>query len=402
MTAATSRKEPMGRTADLVAVIPQRSVGIQSGQTVSQDQFPVLTSILTILQDPGINRQCDYNRFGQACAHYKSVADYHHLVAVNNHEPGYNPLTCPYTTYNRGRPEGAPDHWTTQHLNQWWIGYMQGPHLDCEADEYPPYAFWQDQSQEDVYIRKLPQAQNGPAGQLFKLNFCTPQYSYAPGGNAVMRTAMNNVVDAGYSHDGNQNWHVFSADCTITASTLYIDFRNVPADYATSENPCWPKTLIDDPGFAFLTQDPWYDHYADKSTSSLVRIDSIYEKDPGAYTQGKPPRAGYNKRALFDSNVMAFNDGNVTRKLSDADVARVLGIADGCDSEGCEEEIRVLRRASGFSRLPEAQRPSSPVSTSAEPTAVDAQSSTGSDMTAKAGSALSRHGIDWAAPTVVP
>lgn len=30
------------------------------------------------------------------------------------------------------------------------------------------------------------------------------------------------------------------------------------ADYGITENPCWPKVLIDDPGFALLAGDSWY------------------------------------------------------------------------------------------------------------------------------------------------
>lgn len=49
-------------------------------------------------------------------------------------------------------------------------------------------------------------------------------------------------------------------DLTVTLSTVHINFVRMPgfADDGLTENPCWPSTVIDDPGFALLTDDPWY------------------------------------------------------------------------------------------------------------------------------------------------
>lgn len=72
--------------------------------------------------NPGVTRTCNGAKWPQACQHYRSVIDYHQDF-VEEHERGYNPLTCP--TYSRsnyrqgGKGEQIVVDWTLQHNDNW-------------------------------------------------------------------------------------------------------------------------------------------------------------------------------------------------------------------------------------------------------------------------------------------
>ncbi|KAL8705755.1 MAG: hypothetical protein Q9201_001150 [Fulgogasparrea decipioides] len=173
-------------------------------------------------------------------------------------------------------------------------GSQFGPNAgaNCERDEYPPIGFWQDQRIEDQRVRMVPQAQNGPAGAaLFGLAFCR----YNGQGNPPAST--RNAAFDRLVHGPNRVTEIWTAQVTTTLSTLSINFGAYPnqPDYGLTANPCWPSTLVNDPGFALLTNDPWYIHNPQYAGNT-----HLYPNPPPlAYTQNNPPRPGYQKRTVL-------------------------------------------------------------------------------------------------------
>ena len=134
-----------------------------------------------------------------------------------------------------------------------WKGYIQAPGQDCQKDEYPPAAFFWYRAAPRVnhaWIRLLPGAQNGGAGQLFKQKaICGYDGEGMPPRSTRNERSVREVIQ------GNRKTIINTLDLTVTLSTVRMRFQNMPpyADYGLTQNPCWPSTVIDDPGFALLT-----------------------------------------------------------------------------------------------------------------------------------------------------
>lgn len=188
---------------------------------------------------------------------------------------------------------------------------MQQPGLDCERDEYPAIAFWQDQDIHSQYVRMVPRTQNGPAGRsLFGLNVC--HYD----GNGIPPASTRNAQYDRLVHGPDRDTEVSTADVTLTLATVLIRFDAYPnqPDFGLTANPCWPSTLVDDPGFALLNSDPWY---SAQSNAQRHQTADIYSNPPPlAVTQNKPPRAGYDKRGLevLDPNLISNEAGSAPPK----------------------------------------------------------------------------------------
>ncbi|KAI0467970.1 glycosyl hydrolases family 18-domain-containing protein [Xylaria cf. heliscus] len=295
---------------------------------------------------PGImDRNCDGHQWPQACQHYESVINYH-AVLRDPHERGYNPLTCPTTSRGNYRSgDQIVDVWTGQHADSWWHGYMQEFGLDCERDEYPPIAFWQDQNLHEQYIRMVEASENEVAGNaLFGIGFCGWRFN----GDGIGRVpeTTNNHRSHTTMNLGGRIYDVYTGDVTTTQSTVRIRFINMPndPDDGLTANPCWPSTLIDDPGFALLTDDPWY-----LGEPQRRQYLPYYAHDPPlAVTMGKPPMPGY-QRVRRGSPVlyprvedMVADDGNNTRRLTDEELSE-RGIRK-CGTPNCQEEVANLAK----------------------------------------------------------
>lgn len=188
-------------------------------------------------------------------------------------------------------------------------------------DEYPAIAFWQNLDYHDQRVRLLPGSENGAAGRnLFGLGFCR----YDGQGNPPAST--RNARFDRIVHGPDRDTSVFIADVTTTLSTVSISFINFPndPDWGLTANPCWPSTLVDDPGFALLTGDPWYFDYPQRdATKKAYAI-----PPPLALTQNNPPRPGYQKRFISSGEaVIALATNNVTQgglegleRLADQDI----------------------------------------------------------------------------------
>ncbi|KAL8826184.1 MAG: hypothetical protein Q9191_003962 [Dirinaria sp. TL-2023a] len=288
-----------------------------------------------ITEHPGIPpRVCDGARWPQACQHYSSVIHTEQPL-VDPHEPGFNPLTCPTRSRNNyrggGRGEQITVDWTDQHADSWWHGYMQQLNVDCQRDEYPPIGFWQNLDIHEQRIRMNPQNQNGPAGAaLFGLGFCR----FDGQGNPPVST--RNPVFDHMIHGPDRDTSVFLADVTTTLSTVSIRFDRFPndPDWGITANPCWPSTLIDDPGFALLTSDPWYLDYPQRHQGAAA-----YAKaPPAALTQNNPPRPGYQKRFIdAGEEVLALIAANMTEEALERLAGQGIDI---CVDEECAGKLK--------------------------------------------------------------
>ena len=190
---------------------------------------------------------------------------------------------------------------------------MQEPNLDCERDEYPAIAFWQDQEIASQRVRLLPENQNGPAGAaLFGLSFC--RYSNKDG---TPPSETNNAKFDRVIHGSDRDTGVHTADVTTTLSTMSISFDKYPneADYGLTDNPYWPSTLVDDPGFALLVNDPWYFGVGNEQRRRTA-VASYAAPPPFALIQNNAPRPGYQKRKIagFEPRLIVTG-GNDTEKL---------------------------------------------------------------------------------------
>lgn len=223
---------------------------------------------------------------------------------------------------------------------------MQEADLDCERDEYPPYAFWQDQDIHDQWIRMLPKTQNGGAGSMFALAVC--RYDHAGNPPVSSRNlALDRVVNG-----PDRRTSIYTVDVTTTLAAVSIEFAAYPnqQDFGLTENPCWPSTLVDDPGFALLTDDRWY---FDEGEARADNVESYAKAPPLALTRNNPPRPGYQKRSVDPV---------------DFDLANEIKLRD-CRSTDCVQELEEMRISLLDNAPPKLS--SLPRTSEAEPTIAD-------------------------------
>jgi len=223
---------------------------------------------------------------------------------------------------------------------------MQAPGLNCQADEYPPAAFNQGDLAPKQYIRFNPGSQNGGAGSsIFGLSFCRfNDRGKLPEGTINPHYVSDRVVDG-----LKRSVYHYTAETTRSKVIIEFDGDVVDSDGVAGlhDNPCWPENLVEDPGFALLTDDPYYlghvaeARYGKKNYPDLVPQDVL----DAAAAEGHMSQAGYRKRDEdmhnLDPDAWAFNDGNRTRRLTDAELQEKLGIL-RCSSADCKEEMRAL------------------------------------------------------------
>ena len=224
---------------------------------------------------------------------------------------------------------------------------MQEKDLKCQRDEYPPFAFWQDQDIHDQWIRMVPKKQNTGAGGIFGLAIC--RYNNVDGKPPA---STRNARSSGVIHGPNRDTLVSTADVTTTLAVVSISFDHLPDqdEFGLTENPCWPSTLVDDPGFALLTDDRWY---FDEGEARADNVKGYAKAPPLALTRNNPPRPGYQKRSV----------GPV-----DFDLANEIKLRD-CRSTDCVQELEEMRIPLLDNAPPEL--PSLPRTSEAKPTIAD-------------------------------
>lgn len=241
-------------------------------------------------------------------------------------------------------------------------GWMQSAGVDCEADEYPPAAFNQGELAPKQYIRFNPGSQNGGAGSsIFRLGFCRfNDQGKLPVGTLNPVHVSDRVVDG-------LKRAVYHYTAETTRSRVIIDFdadvRDPDGVAGLQVNPCWPENLVEDPGFALLTDDPYYlghiaeARYGKRNYPGLVPQDVLN----AAAAEGHFSQAGFRKRNEdahdLDPDAWVYNDGNRTRRLTDAELQENLGIL-RCSLPDCNEEMRALGIETAIVVQPTATGPS--------------------------------------------
>ncbi|KAJ4150991.1 hypothetical protein LMH87_011713 [Akanthomyces muscarius] len=218
-----------------------------------------------------------------------------------------------------------------EHHTSWMKGWLQRPNLSCQRDEFPPAAIWQARDKR-VWIRLLPGTMNGSAGQLFK--GCLDKVKLSILG-----------VNRGPP----------------------VKFKNMPAidDAGLTENPCWPSTLVDDPGFALNANDPWYH----ESSNRGRRVYKKYYPNPpeAQFTQGKVNKSGWGKwdehgvmMGMMDPDDVYVDEGNSSRRITEEELLDDLGML-RCLGD-CSAEMADL----GIASLPVSQIAPTPTPQSVE------------------------------------
>ncbi|KAI1734037.1 glycosyl hydrolases family 18-domain-containing protein [Xylaria scruposa] len=286
------------------------------------------TASTTIEPAPTVS-VCDGSRWQQPCLHYSSVIQ---------RMPTYKTLKCPVTSYaHPNRP--WRDQWYDDHSADWYNGFMQQRDVRCEADEYPPAAFHQGDRWPKQYIRFSPGSQNGGAGSLFHLDFCGFD---AQGKLPVERANERYVSDRTV---GGLKRRVTQYMGRTTRRAVRIDFINVvdpDGEAGLISNPCWPSILLYDPGFALLTDDPYYARHRSAQQYGIANYPDLIPLDVLGNHQ---PQQGYRKRDEklhgLDPEAWVFDDGNTTRRATADELVRDMGIL-RCNSADCHEEMQEL------------------------------------------------------------
>ncbi|SPQ21515.1 573ac707-bdbf-4043-aed7-ea8e4da8fe9b [Thermothielavioides terrestris] len=291
-------------------------------------------------------RQCNGALYPQACLHYASVFQAEDQIDNSR-------LSCTAKAARPPRP--APGLWNEQHHRDWYQGWLQGPNLGCERDEFPPAVIWQgrDGSRAPaVWIRFLPGAQNLGAGQLFN-GVCDDR----PPVQTLNRRMVN--------HDYNAcpPWESWTSTLRTQYNVLELQFVNTPSypgdPWGLRANPCWPSTLIDDPGFALFLEDPWYNN--NKAKRAYGRA-NYPDPPPPAVTQGKVNHPGWNRKrsgaadgaddeVFVDPDELVVVDGNSSRRITEDELREHYGIV-RCRDPECRAEQLAAGVQSALTLLP--------------------------------------------------
>jgi chitinase len=286
-----------------------------------------------------IIRNCNFGLYPQACWHYASVIANERIFANSE-------LTC--TQKNLRAPRPLPAIYSPgQHDGGWITGWMQQFGVNCERDEFPPAIIWQGRdgpSAPNVWIRFLPQTQNGGAGQLFN-GICDD--------NPPVSTLSRRMVDSGQQNC--RPWESWTSTAATHYNVLSLDFQGMnhpPADpWGLTANPCWPNRLVNDPGFALMTEDPYYP----RGGAVSLFAHRSYPSPPSANIVGNNvPQPGFNKEKRdsgLDPDEIVLMDQNSTRKITDEELYRHFGIL-RCKDEDCSTEKEAHGIESALNLLP--------------------------------------------------
>lgn len=292
--------------------------------------------------NPPIRRTCDGLLYPQACFHYSSVIDKEVRVS--------SLLQCTDKALRAVR--NVPNIWSNplngQHDGAWITGWMQAPNINCQRDEFPPAIIWQGRDDAAVWIRFLPGTQNAGAGQLFN-GVCAD--------DPPTRITNRRMVDSG-NGAGCRPWESWTSTVITAYNVLDLQFNNmVPDPYGLSsliQNPCWPSTLYNDPGFALMTEDYFYD--AQPANLRAFAHASFPNPPQPAITQGKVNQPGWNRvkrgglefessgapgAGWADPDEIVVVGVNSTRKATPDELYSYFGLV-RCTEEGCVREQQAL------------------------------------------------------------
>jgi hypothetical protein len=156
-------------------------------------------------------------------------------------------------------------------------------------------------------------------------------------------------------------------------SFISMPTNTAPGDtYGLRQNMCWPRPIApDDPGFALLTDDPYYSSSPGILAASTVKL---YAKKPGAarIASAKSLISAWSTvtalpRRWFDPTAVELNDagllvdsGNVTRRVTDDEIEENMLFVE-CADVTCEREKEQLgEQAESVIFIPGTESRSSP------------------------------------------
>ncbi|KAF5606321.1 glycoside hydrolase family 18 [Fusarium subglutinans] len=203
-------------------------------------------------------------KWGQACYHYSS--------AIKNN-PSWSTITCPQEAATTTHREDAKATavWKKEHDPSWLQQKDRKHKAQCDMDEYPPAYLltkadpaWQfaGKDKRGQRLRYLPHDENAGAALMWT-SIClkTPlgRLSDSELWNRIKRGTNKQAT-----HPTNQK-EVMMMEIVIGErpefSISYDHERNPKPDAALADNPCLPdKLAVNDPGFALLKLDEWYDN----------------------------------------------------------------------------------------------------------------------------------------------
>ncbi|CAN9326084.1 unnamed protein product [Alternaria alternata] len=210
---------------------------------------------------------------------------------------------------------------TAQHHWEWskeWTEFG-----DCERDEWPPRYFWGQNSQSPrkkagQFIRLIPQPDNGGAGGIWSA-FCPSHDAWKDAAKRTMRNGAATTTSSTVSQRVGGGTTTYITSVGVEVPNAVFEIRHWEhtrltshADDGLSVNRCWPSTLVpNDPGFALLTDDPWYQNHAAAAISTYL----YSAAPPNAVTSGKSKYRTLPNRPWIAARSMNLLDvmlGNVT------------------------------------------------------------------------------------------
>ncbi|CZR66788.1 uncharacterized protein PAC_16689 [Phialocephala subalpina] len=317
----------------------------------------VITTSVTYLDTPIQTNVCDFAEFPQACHHYSSV------ISRNAGSIGpLDTLICPMTTMAKRTINTA---WSKQHNTNWlsWISSLPagwGTNA-CERDEYPPMRFMESDYDKRYtqWMRFLPKRDNQGGGKLWQ-NKCGK--------------AKSQVKSEGGPINDKTCTEYKSVLYTITGFSLRFENTGLASGRIAS-NPCLPTMILDDPGFALMNNDSWYDDnallgfnplsYTDPPANALTAGLSMPKNRPKRWLDPEVPinvdwRALDNEvhdilsqrppsyyppteKLRVDPEKILVDEGNSSRKATPKELWEAYGLFK-CKSPGCPDE----RKAAGL------------------------------------------------------
>ena len=234
-------------------------------------------------------------------------------------------------------------------------------------------------------VRWIPHQDNADAGRLWR-NFCNKNDGGRGNGQATtdgsrsgdMSTNPDIIKTKGKSKgshtedredkDGKKTkivWETYDAEYQRAAFQLTFspNYKGGDDDYMLSKNPCWPSTILpNDPGFALLTDDPWYQRaeavarkytksYGVKGQIPKELLAQVGDKRPPSPdsdgpSNKKPPnkkRDESGPKYLLEvlNDGLAIRDGNTTRRITNEEAERDIEVTT-CRDYDCSKERRAL------------------------------------------------------------
>ncbi|KAI0101944.1 hypothetical protein F4776DRAFT_676147 [Hypoxylon sp. NC0597] len=204
----------------------------------------------------------------------------------------------------------------------------------CDRDEFPPRYFWpgDGKAPKDVrqWVRFLPEKQNSGAGHMWK-GFCNKYNAASTDLKKKTYVVSSNIKsDKPVTRVEQPKGKDKTIHSTVKISTLRAifsisEFEGLkPNDDGLKENPCYPKALIDDPGWALLTDDEWYKEHPESAKNvgnyrkapSKALLDAAKAKVDAARKNGeKLDAAGARDLAWMKQKFKANSDKDLWNKL---------------------------------------------------------------------------------------